>query len=93
MKVLLTSIPMSGGDNLFRIQFIIVFISFVAKAKCTQVKLCVRACELQKSLKALRDPATQARLDAENTALAAQLASNTGEGEGGSLAAGLNIID
>ena len=41
MKVLLTSIPMSGGDNLFRLQFMIVFISFDAKAKCKQVKLCV----------------------------------------------------
>ena len=73
---------------MFRLQFIIVFKS----KKYTHAKLCVKACDLQKSLKALRDPATQARLDAENTALAAQLASNTEEGED-TVTAGLNIID
>ena len=37
MKVLLTSIPMSGGDNLFRLQFIIVF----KKAKSMHMQNCV----------------------------------------------------
>ena len=43
----------------------------------------------QKSLKALRDPATQAILDAQNTALAAQLSSTVNA----SLAPSLNGID
>ena len=43
----------------------------------------------QKSLKALRDPATQAILDAQNTALAAQLSTTVH----GSLATSLNAID
>ena len=44
----------------------------------------------QKSLKALRDPATQAILDAQNTALAAQLSTTT---VNASLAHSLNGID
>ena len=43
----------------------------------------------QKSLKALRDPATQAILDAQNTALAAQLSTTVNA----SLATSLNAID